>query len=226
VVSSVVEDQPSSSPCEGHALPRAILDCVDQKCNPGVLHDVDVVVNNDSEAADPAPETDFSSFPDDIADCLNIFDTVENVDKPSCGSSSMAYEFSSLPDDIAIDDEFYLPSIDDVNEELFLNEASVEASASRDNNVDLTSVTVSGCFENATVEEMEAVRKGGVRRSEASEKWAARAFDDWREFRGFSIEKSIGDLFEEADLKPFVDMLVRFVLEVKKKDGQLYHPTT
>jgi hypothetical protein len=53
---------------------------------------------------------------------------------------------------------------------------------------------------------------------------AAEAFDDWRQFQGISTLKSIGDLLEEPDLKPFVEMLTRFILEVKKKDGSHYHP--
>jgi hypothetical protein len=33
------------------------------------------------------------------------------------------------------------------------------------------------------------------------------------------MEKSIADLSEEKDLKPFVKMLTRFILKVKKKDA-------
>jgi hypothetical protein len=44
-------------------------------------------------------------------------------------------------------------------------------------------------------------------------------------FHGFPIEKSIGELSEENDFQPFVDMLTKFILEVKKKDGSLYHLT-
>jgi hypothetical protein len=41
--------------------------------------------------------------------------------------------------------------------------------------------------------------------------------------RSGDMEKSIGELLEEVDLKPSIDMLVWFMLETKKQNGDLYH---
>jgi hypothetical protein len=46
---------------------------------------------------------------------------------------------------------------------------------------------------------------------------------NWHEFCSLSIAKSIGELSEEADLRPFMDILTKFILEIKKRDGALYH---
>jgi hypothetical protein len=43
---------------------------------------------------------------------------------------------------------------------------------------------------------------------------------------GFSVEKSIADLFEEPDIRPFVDLLFKFTLQVRKADGSLYPPSS
>jgi hypothetical protein len=125
-------------------------------------------------------------------------------------------DYSLFPDDIAdvcfpdvqsdgLGDVF-IPTVDDVDE--YLPTVSTNKSAS------------AGRFGTVTRAEIENVRRGGERRSKASERGAARCFDDWREFCGLSI----GELLEEADLRPFVDMLTKFILEIKKRDGALYHP--
>jgi hypothetical protein len=64
------------------------------------------------------------------------------------------------------------------------------------------------------------------RKSRHSEVWACNAFDEWRLCNGFSVEKSIADLFEEPDIRPFVDLLFKFTLQVRKADGSLYLPSS
>jgi hypothetical protein len=70
------------------------------------------------------------------------------------------------------------------------------------------------------------VKNGGKRKSKHFENWAARAFDKWRLCKGYSIEKSIGDLSEEDDLHGFVEMLKKIFLQVRKIDGSLYPPNS
>ena len=41
-------------------------------------------------------------------------------------------------------------------------------------------------------------------------------FDEWRLYKDLSIEKSIGDLSEEEDLHPFVDMLLKFSYKLER----------
>jgi hypothetical protein len=70
------------------------------------------------------------------------------------------------------------------------------------------------------------VKRGRERKSKHSEKWAARAFDEWRLCKGLSVDKSIGDLSEEENLHPFVEMLFKFFLQVQKVDGSMYPPNS
>ena len=65
---------------------------------------------------------------------------------------------------------------------------------------------------------------GGERRSRHSEKWAENTFDEWRRFRGYSTEKTIGELSEAEDIRDFVQLLKNFMLQVTKQDGSLYPP--
>ena len=67
---------------------------------------------------------------------------------------------------------------------------------------------------------------GGIRKSRHSEVWACNAFDEWRVCNGYSVEKSIADLSEEADIREFVDLLFKFTLQVRKSDGSLYPPAS
>ena len=57
------------------------------------------------------------------------------------------------------------------------------------------------------------------------ERWTVKAFDEWCEHHGYATVKSIVDLFEKVDVKPLINMVVYFFLEVKKQDGTLYNPT-
>jgi hypothetical protein len=50
--------------------------------------------------------------------------------------------------------------------------------------------------------------------------------DGAQKFHRLSMERSIGEMSKDLDLRPFVDMLTKFMLEAKKKDGKLYHPNT
>jgi hypothetical protein len=48
------------------------------------------------------------------------------------------------------------------------------------------------------------------------------AFNEWKLFHGFNMVKSIVNMFEDEGLiKDLVDMLLSFVLQVAKKDGNL-----
>jgi hypothetical protein len=138
---------------------------------------------------------DYSLFPDDIVDLCFV-----DVQSDGLG-------------------DVFIPTMDDIDECLFTNESLILPTVSTDKSASASR------FGTVTTVEMENVRRGGERRSEASERWAARCFDDWRKFRGHSIAKSIGELSEQADLCPFMDMLTKFILEIRKRDGALYHAT-
>ena len=53
------------------------------------------------------------------------------------------------------------------------------------------------------------------------EQWVVQAFNEWRKHHGFPTEKNIVDLSKEANVKPLINMLMFFFLEVKKQDGSL-----
>jgi hypothetical protein len=74
--------------------------------------------------------------------------------------------------------------------------------------------------------EVDNSQKGEKRKLLSAEKWAANAFDKWHCCHGLSTAKSIADLSEEDDLHLFVDMLLKFTLQVRKQDGSLYPPTS
>jgi hypothetical protein len=122
---------------------------------------------------------------------------------------------------VDFDDEF-IPSVKDADKSLFVPKYIFLPDESYDTNPDRGDVR----FKIATVVELENVRRGGVQRSQSNEKWASRRFDDWRKIRGLSIEKSIGDLSEEIDLKPLTEMVIRFMIETKKQNSDLYHLNT
>ena len=67
---------------------------------------------------------------------------------------------------------------------------------------------------------------GGQRRSKHAEVWAINAFDEWRVCSGYSTDESIADMSEAKDIRPFVDMLFKFTLQVRKADGSLYPPSS
>lgn len=74
--------------------------------------------------------------------------------------------------------------------------------------------------------ELENVNKGGWRVSKHAKLWAKNAFDKWRSFCGFDINKSITNLLEdESSITNLVDMLSSLVLQVAKQDDSLYPPT-
>jgi hypothetical protein len=58
-------------------------------------------------------------------------------------------------------------------------------------------------------------QKGGKRKSLNAEKWVVNAFDEWRRCHGLSTAKSIVDLSEEDNLYLFVDMLLKFILQMQ-----------
>jgi len=68
--------------------------------------------------------------------------------------------------------------------------------------------------------------RGGRQWSSHFENWARKAFDDFRRFKGYSIELRIEDLSEAEDIIPLIDMLQLFMLQVAKRNGDLYPPGT
>ena len=48
------------------------------------------------------------------------------------------------------------------------------------------------------------------------EQWIVKAFEEWHEHRRYATVKSIADLSKEVNIKPLINMLVYFFLEVKK----------
>ena len=86
--------------------------------------------------------------------------------------------------------------------------------------------TKSNRFQDLDAAEVKNTSMGGERRSLHSETWARNAFDEWRRFRGYSTEKTIGELSEAEDIRGFVEQLHNFVLQVTKHDGTLYPPTS
>jgi hypothetical protein len=129
---------------------------------------------------------DFSSFSNDITDFIDV-----------CFPDSLS--------DVLVDD--FVPTPDDVDEVLFTNKSLVLPIVNRKR------ASLAGRFGIVAVAESKNVRKGVMRCSEASERWAVRCFNDWRMFRGFLVEKLIGELSEENDLRPFADILTKFILE-------------
>jgi hypothetical protein len=83
-----------------------------------------------------------------------------------------------------------------------------------------------GRFLDLNDEEVKNALVGGKRKSRHSEVWACNAFDEWRIYNGYSVEKSIADLSEEKDIRGFVDLLFKFTLQVRKSDGSLYPPNS
>jgi hypothetical protein len=73
--------------------------------------------------------------------------------------------------------------------------------------------------------EVEHVNKRGQRIKKNVELWARNAFDDYKVFHGFDTMKSITYLSkDEFSIKYLVDMISSFVLQVVKKDGNMYIP--
>ena len=85
-----------------------------------------------------------------------------------------------------------------------------------------SSVTKSSRFADLDEKEMTLAQAGGRRRSRNGKVWAANVFDEWRRCHGISTEESIGDLSEKEDIRDFVNMLLKFVLQVRKADGSQY----
>jgi hypothetical protein len=81
-------------------------------------------------------------------------------------------------------------------------------------------------FANASAEDLSVIQAGGKRHSAKVEQWTARAFGEWKTCCGHSTEKNIADLSEEPDVQPFVNLLAFFFLEVRKRDGTHYIPST
>jgi hypothetical protein len=71
--------------------------------------------------------------------------------------------------------------------------------------------------------ELDNVNRGGCRAVKHSEVWAKNAFDEWQKFQGHNIERSIADLSKNEDIiMELVDMFSLFILQVAKKDNNMY----
>jgi hypothetical protein len=184
---------------------------------------------NSNEQNPVSSQRDYSFILDDIADIADFYDEPQGVldrgvDLDDGVLDIPEYVFPNPSPGIDCSDDF-IPLVEDVDEALFTFESAVipgDHNVANDNITNNKSSTE--CFRIAIAAELENVRRGGVRRSEASERWATRSFEDWRRIRGLSVEKTIGELSEEADLKPLTNMMVQFMLETKKQNGDLYHP--
>ena len=76
--------------------------------------------------------------------------------------------------------------------------------------------TVSKSYRIAELDEKELklAKAGRQRQSKHGKTWAANAFDKWHRCQGLPTEGSIGDLSEKEDIHDFVNMLLKFVLQV------------
>ena len=81
-------------------------------------------------------------------------------------------------------------------------------------------------FVELVLDEVDNIQKYGKQKSLSAEKWAANAFNKWRWCYGLSTAKSIANLSKEDNLHLFVDMLLKFTLQVRKQDGSFYLPTS
>jgi hypothetical protein len=93
-------------------------------------------------------------------------------------------------DDCDFFEDNFVPLVDDVDECLFVEESgTLLGSVSNDvlvfndvpisNDEPILNDSTSCRFGTVTEVELENVRRGGGRRSEASKRWATRSFDDW-----------------------------------------------
>ena len=73
-------------------------------------------------------------------------------------------------------------------------------------------------------DEMQIVNEGGRRRSKHGENWSRSTFHEWRVEQKVDTSLSIEKLSEQEDLKPFDDLLARFILDARKRDGSFYPP--
>jgi hypothetical protein len=64
---------------------------------------------------------------------------------------------------------------------------------------------------------------GGHKSNKHDEIWAKNAFGEWQQFHGYETNMSIANLLEkEESVKGLVDMICLFVLQVAKKDDNMY----
>jgi hypothetical protein len=73
---------------------------------------------------------------------------------------------------------------------------------------------------------LELAKFDHVEQGKHVEVWAAKTFYEFQKFKGFPLTKSIRELLEESNLRPFVNMFIMFMLEVTRRDDGLYPPTT
>lgn len=75
----------------------------------------------------------------------------------------------------------------------------------------------------AAQEDLDHVKRGGVRASLHMEEWAKKAFLEWRQFRGHETLLSIGDLSYQNDIRPFVELLVYLQRNIIESHIALLH---
>ncbi len=72
---------------------------------------------------------------------------------------------------------------------------------------------------------MELVEFDHVEQGNHVEVWVTKTFDEFQKFKGFPRIKNIGELLEERNLRPFINMFIMFMLQVTKRNNGLYPPT-
>jgi hypothetical protein len=134
---------------------------------------VEIVAHGNAMRASLIVEKHFSFVPNDLADLKYL-----------------NYVFLDLKNASSFDDDFIL-FLDDVDEAFFVGESLILLVFDNNNPNSFTQ------FGTVISWELENVRRGGIRRLEAIERWASKLFDDYRKFRGISNVKSIRKLLKE-----------------------------
>jgi hypothetical protein len=74
--------------------------------------------------------------------------------------------------------------------------------------------------------ESKNLNKGGHKMNMHAKAWVKNAFNQWWKLWGYETKKLIANLSEDENfVMTLVDMLSNFVLQVAKKDGNMYPPT-
>jgi hypothetical protein len=156
---------------------------------------VDVV--NSVEQSTLSSQRDYSFMLDDITDIADLYDELQVVHDHDLVLDVDVLDFpesifSNASPAIGLNNDF-IPSVEDVDESLFTFESAVvpDDLVVCNNNI-ASNNSSNDHFGTATAAELENVKRGGIRRSEASKRWTIRSFNDWRRIRGLSIEKTFG----------------------------------
>lgn len=75
------------------------------------------------------------------------------------------------------------------------------------------------CFGELDEVKVKNALVGRTQKPRYLEVWACNAFDKWRLCNEYNIDKSIGDIPEEVDIRGLVDLLFKFTLQVQNPMG-------